>query len=196
MQASKPDSAKSFIGGAQPRPLMENAMYVGILALLGLIGTVIGLGVIGICVGWGFCFKWPITWAVMSGVIGWIGTIIAVIGAGMVISMMSQSLVGKMVSSEETVTMASLAATPALIAGILNIIPGIGSIIVFLAFLYSAVLFYMGSTVKFGQDKAIIVTIVYIAALIVITLIFGFIAGAVYAPAMGIGPGVGYMGYY
>lgn len=182
-QASMPGTAKQFLGSVQPRALGQNIMYVGLLGLLGVIGTVIGLSVIGACF-WMVCFKWPIQWALVSAIIGWIGTIVGVIGAGMVVSALSQGMVGRLVPNNEAVTMASLAATPALLAGILNIIPGIGWIFVLLAFLYSAALFYMGSTVRFGQDKAIVVTIIYVVFFIVIAFVFNWIANVAWSPGL------------
>ncbi len=199
MQASMPGTAKQFLGTVQQRPLMQSVMYVGMLGLLGVIGTIIGLSVFGMCY-WMVCFKWPITWSLVSAIIGWIGSIVSIIGAGMVVAAMGQGMVGRLVSNEEATTMASLAATPALLAGILNIIPGIGWIFMILASLYSAVLFYLGSTVRFGQDKAIVVTIIYIVFLIVISWVFSWIAMAVYSPGLiggygGLSVG-GYRGLY
>jgi len=182
-QAALPGTAKQFLGTVQPRPLMQSIMYVAILGVLGIIGTVIGLSVIGVCF-WTVCFKWPITWSLVSGIIGWLGTIVSVVGAGMIVSALSQGMVGRLVSNEESVTMAALAATPVLLAGILNIIPGIGGIIIFLAWIYAAVLYYLGSTVRFGQDKAIVVTIIYIIMGIVISMVFGLISAAVYSPGL------------
>jgi hypothetical protein len=100
----------------------------------------------------------------------------------MVVAALSQGMIGRQVTNEESTTMAALAATPALLAGILNIIPGIGWIFVILAFFYSAFLYYLGGTARFGQDKAIVVTIIYIVFLIVISAVFGLISSAIYNP--------------
>ncbi len=188
MNASVPGTAKQFLGSVQPKPVGQMVMYVGLLGLLGVIGTVIGLSVVGVCWAW-VCFKWPITSALISGIVGWIGMIIAIVGAGMVVSALSQGMVGRQVPNEEAVTLAGFAATPALLAGILNIIPGVGGILVLVAALYSAYLFFLGSGVRFGQDKAIVVTIIYIVFLIVISLIFGLIASSIYSPVVWGGPG-------
>ncbi len=182
MSASNPGTAKQFLGSVQPRPIGQMVIYVGILGLLGVIGTVIGLSVIGVTYGYGpfsVAVKVPLQWALVQAIIGWIGTIIAVVGAGMVIAALSQGMVGRQVSNEEAVTLAGLAASPVLIAGILNIIPGLGWIFVLLAALYSAYLIYLGSGARFGADKAVVVTILFIVAYLVIGFLFALIAGAV-----------------
>ena len=198
MKCIAPVSAKQFLGSVQPKPIMSMVMYIAILGILGLVGTIVGMAVIGTSVGFGITIKMPIMWAVISGVIGWIGTIVAIVGGGMAIAMLSQGMVGRQITNEEAVTLAGYAATPVLLAGILNIIPIIGGILVFVAWLYAAYLFFLGAGVRFGADKALVTTILYIVAAIVITLIFGLIAGALTAAAImsSVNPYAGYAAGY
>lgn len=195
MSSLAPGSAKQHLGTVQPRPIGQMVMYIGILGLLGVIGTIIGQSFIGISIGiWG-AYKVPLVWSAIGAILGWIGTIVAIVGGGMIIAAMSQGMVGRQVTNDEAVTLAGLAATPILLAGIFNIIPMIGGIVGLIALLYSAMLFYMGAGARFGADKAIVTTIIYIVAVFVIMAIFGMISGAIMASMMlGSLGGLGSMG--
>jgi hypothetical protein len=176
MSASMPGSAKQFLGSVQPKPVGQMIMYVAIIALLPLMGYLIG-GLIG----WG-----GITWGAIFGIIMYIGTIVGVIGTGFAVAILSNGLVGRQVSNEEAVTLVGYAATPAIVIGFLTgILSGmwalgiVGSIIGFLAWLYMAYILYLGAGARFGADKAIVVTIVALVAWIIISFIFSAIAGAI-----------------
>lgn len=175
MKMITPAGAEQTFRSMQPKPIGAMIMYVAILGVLTFIGTLVGMMIWGVGLGFGL----PVTWALVSAIIGWLGIVIAIVGSGFLFSAISQSIVKRQVSTEEAVTMVGYAATPALLAGILNIVPYVGGILVFLALLYSAFLFYIGAKVRFGADSAVAATIVVVIAWIVISLIFGFIAGAI-----------------
>ena len=178
MKASMPGTAKQFLGSVQPKPMGQMIMYVAIIALLPLIGYVLG-GLIG----WG-----GLTWGVIMGVIMYIGTIITVIVTGMIVSMLSAGMLGRQISKEEAITVIGYAATPAiaigLIAGLMSgmLFGGLailGSIISFLGWLYMAYLLYLGGGARYGAEKALPFVGVSVIAWIVISMIFGAIAGAI-----------------
>jgi hypothetical protein len=184
-----PSSAKQFLGSVQPESMTNMAIYVAVLSVLGLIGTVIGLSVIGVGVGYGpfsATVKWPIQWSVMSGIFGLISTVVGFIGGSIVFSMLSQNVVGRQVSQEEAITLGAYAATPALLAGIFNAIPGVGWVVTLLAGIYSLYLLYMGAMARFGQDKAIISAIVLLVmiglAAFIVGMILNIIMLAMYNP--------------
>lgn len=186
ISASTPGTAKQFLGSVQPKPLVSMIIYIGLLSLFGLIGTVIGLTMFVGPLG-GF---FPMEWVIISAVFTVISTIAAFVGGSMIFSAMSQSIIGRQVSTEEVLTVAGLAATPGLVAGIFNIIPGIGLIVMLLAGLYSLYLLFLGFSARYA-DKAIVALIVFIVlagvAGYIVSIILGIILLAVYNPFAGLG---------
>lgn len=196
MSASMPGTAKQFLGSVQPRPVGQMIVYVAILGLLPLIGSIIGW-----LIGWGSFAG--VGYGILYAIVVYIGMVAAIIGAGFVVSMLSQGMLGKQVSADEAVTVVGLAATPVLImgflVGIVSWILGLsalGLVLGLLAWIYTAYLLYQASAVRYGVDKAVIVPIIVIVAGFVIMWIFSWIAssivtgaivGAVYAAAGGWG---------
>jgi hypothetical protein len=187
MSASMPGTAKQFLGSVQPKPMGQMIMYVGILALLPLVGYILG-GLIG----WG-----GMTWGIVMGIIMYIGLIASVIGAGMAVAMLSQSIIGRQISQSEGVTVVGYAATPVMLIGfIAGIMSGnwglsmIGMILSFLAWIYMAYLLFVGGGVRYGPDKALGFVAVAVIAGIVISFIFSAIAGAMVMGMLwqGVGP--------
>jgi len=190
-----PATAKQFLGSAQPRPLGEMIMYVAILALLPLIGSIIGF-----MIGWGSYIG--VGYAILYAIIVYIGTIAAIIGAGFVVSMFSQGMLGKQVATEEAVTLVGLAATPVMLIGFLTGIvswiwglSALGVVLGLLAWLYTAYLLYQASAVRYGADKAIMVPIIALIAGFVIMWIFSWIAASVVTGAI-LGPVYAGLGAY
>jgi hypothetical protein len=177
MKASMPGTAKQFLGSVQPKPMGQMIMYVAIIALLPLIGYILG-GLIG----WG-----GITWGVIMGVIMYIGTIITVVVTGILVSMLSAGMLGRQVSKEEAMTVIGYAATPAIAIGLLaGLMSGfwgglalLGSVISFVGWIYMAYLLYLGGGARYGMDKALPFVAVSVIAWIIISFIFSAIAGAI-----------------
>ncbi len=179
MNASMPGTAKQFLGSVQAKPIGQMVMYVAMISLLPLIGYILGW-----MIGWGSAAG--IQWGIIYSVVMFIGTIVAVIGSGLVLGIMSHGLLGRQVSNNEAVTLVGYAATPGiaigLLAGLLAFIWGLGflgMLLAFLGWIYSAYLLYIGAGVRYGADKAVAATIVVVIAEIVISFIFSAIAGAI-----------------
>jgi hypothetical protein len=175
MQASMPGSAKQFLGSVQPKPIGQMIMYLGILAILPLIGYIVG-GLIGFGVVYGLIW----------GIVSVIGLVVAVVGSGFALSMVSESVLGRKVSPEETITLVGYAATPVFVimflAGIFQsmwTLAILASLLSLLAWIYMAYLLYVGAGARYGADKALVATIVVLVAGIIVSFIFGAIAGAV-----------------
>jgi hypothetical protein len=173
MSASMPGTAKQFLSTVQPKPIGQMVMYVAIIAILPLLGYLLG----------GMIANWGLQWGVVFGIIMYIGTIAAVIGAGMVVGLLSNGILGRQVSSEEAVTLVGYAATPAIaigfISGLLAFNWGLGilgTILGFLGWLYMGYLIYLGGGVKYGTDKAMIAAVIALVAGFAITWIFSAIA--------------------
>lgn len=201
MSASMPGTAKQFLSTVQPKPIGQMVMYVAIISVLPLIGYILG----------GAISFWGIQWGIVWGIIMYIGTVVSVIGAGMVVGLLSSGILGRQVSNEEAVTLVGYAATPAIaigfLAGLLTLggwgLGILGSIIGFLGWLYMGYLVYLGGGARYGNDKALIAAIVALIAGSVILMIFGAIAGsilwgAIWGSAFGGNPyaGMGNLGRY
>ncbi len=179
MSASMPGSAKQFFAGVQTKPIGSMAIYVAILSLFGFVGTVVGLSVIGISMGILGSFKLSFEYSILLGALSLVTTVIALIGASMIFAAMSQNFVGRQVSAAEMATIAGYAMTPALVLGILAIIPALGSIGMLIGGIYSLYLLYLGCGAKFGADKAIISVVGYVVAAIVIGVVLGVITNVI-----------------
>ena len=114
-----PGTAKQFLSTVQPKPIGQMVMYVAIISVLPLIGYILG----------GAISFWGIQWGIVWGIIMYIGTVVSVIGAGMVVGLLSSGILGRQVSNEEAVTLVGYAATPAIaigfLAGILTLAAGV-----------------------------------------------------------------------
>lgn len=117
--------------------------------------------------------------AVVGGILTYILSIAAVYVTALVINALAPNFASKP-SEIQAFKLAAYAQTPGLIAGILNIIPGLG-ILVLIASLYGLYILYLGipELMETPKDKALIYTIAIIVVMIVISFIIGTIVGAV-----------------
>jgi hypothetical protein len=177
MQASLPGTAKQFLGSVQPKPMGQMIVYLGILSVLPIVGFLLG----GLISG-------AATWGLVFGIVIAIGLIVAAIASGFVLSIISQGTIGKQIKAEEGVTFIGYAMTPvfaaAFLGGILTFIMGwgagfVGLLLIGLASLYSTFLVYLGATARYGQDKAVIVAILFLVISGIVEWIFWSIAWAI-----------------
>ena len=157
-------------------------IYLGIVALPTLIGVIIGQGIVGVSVGWGFysySYTVPLGWAVAGGISQYILMIISVIVFGYVVNFLAPSFSSKQ-NLMQSMKLVAYAITPVLIAGIFNIFPPL-SIIVFLALIYSLYILYIGLPIYLEtpkNEKRIIYIIVAIVIYAVIIIVIGIIVSA------------------
>jgi hypothetical protein len=172
-----PGTAKQFLGSVQPKPMGQMIVYLGIMSVLPILGFLLG-GLIGGNVVVGLVF----------GLVMSIGFIIAAIGTGFILSAISQGTLGRQVTPDEGITFIGYAMTPifavAFLGGILTFAVGwgasfLGLLFIGLAGLYSTFLVYLGATARYGQDKAVIVAILFLAISGIIEWIFWTIAWTV-----------------
>jgi len=175
MQASMPASAGKFIASANAKPMGEMIMYLGILGILPIVGYLLG-GLIG----------GVATFGLVWGIVMAVGLVGAAMGAGFIVSLLSQSLAGRQITPEEGITICGYAMTPvfvaSFIAGLLVAlwqVALLGTLLLFLATLYMTYLVYVTAVSKYGADKAIGVAIVALVGAAVVMGIFWAIANAV-----------------
>lgn len=162
------------------RPSMQDLiMYVAIVAVPMLIGIIIRYGVVGMGGAFWAPFRLPIQWAVTWGIVQYVLSIIGVIVFGYVVNMLAPSFSSKQDQIQAT-KLVAYAATPGLLAGILNIYPPL-SILVFLAGLYGLYILYLGIPVlmETPEDKRLIYLIVAIVVYIVIMAVVRWLTSAV-----------------
>lgn len=152
--------------------------YIAILALIPAVAYIIGMGFIGINMGFG-SYKLPIATAVIGGVMTYILSIAGFYVTGIVIN----ALAPKFASKQDEMMALKLAAfsyTPALLGGVFNIIPALG-VISLLFSLYGLYILYLGIPVlmETPNDKALNYTIVIVVAMIVIFMVMGAITSAI-----------------
>ena len=172
------------------QPSMQDLItYVAIVAVPTLIGIIIGYGVVGIGGAFAYHFRVPIQWAVTWGIMQYVLSIIGVIVFGYVVNMLAPSFSSRQDQIQAT-KLVAYAATPGLLAGILNIFPPL-SILAFVAGLYGLYILYLGIPVlmETPEDKRVIYLIVAIIAYIVIMAVVGWITSAVMWGMIGPYPG-------
>ena len=148
--------------------------YIAILAIIPAVAYIIGYGLIG----FGF-FKYPLTTAIVGGVLTYILSIVGFYVTGMVINALAPNFASKQ-NEMQALKLAAYAYTPVLLGGVFNIIPMLG-IIGLLFSLYGLYILYLGVPVlmETPQDKALTYTIVIIVAMIVIYAVIGAITSAI-----------------
>lgn len=185
-----PAGAEQMYRTVQPKPMFQMVMYVAMLGLAGVIGTILGTLV------WS---SWFLVSGVIWSIISWIVMIVVFVIVGFLFSAVSQSVIKRQVSTDEALTVIGYAMTPMLLAGFLtNLLSPIGGmglggwgfvnpmvlvagLIGLLALIYSLFLFYIGAKVRFGPEVAVVATIVYAVIAILVGLVVGLIMAAIMA---------------
>lgn len=160
-----------------PRELILN--YLAILAILPAVGSIIGMSAVGMRVSVFGTFRVPLINSVSSAVLHYILTLIGIYILGLIINALAPTFSG--VKSEiQSLKVAVYCATPALVAGILYIVPLL-SVVVIIAGLYGLYLLYLAIPIMMGcpKEKALGYTVVVIIADVVISIIIGALVSAI-----------------
>jgi hypothetical protein len=175
--AGEPTSSGALITG-----------YVAPLAAVGAAAGFVGLSLIGQGTFFFGTFRLPIVLGLVQAVISFVGAIVAVFVVSLIINALAPSF-GAEKNSAMAMKVAAYSYTPALAAGVLRVLPALGTLVI-LAALYGLYLLYLGlqSLMKSPADKAAGYTAVVVVCAIVCTLVVGAIgAGVVGAGALGAG---------
>ncbi len=160
-----------------PRALVLN--YLAILAILPAVGSIIGMSAVGIRVSIFGTFRVPLISSVSGAVLQYILTLIGIYILGLIINALAPTFSG--VKNEiQALKVAVYCATPALVAGILYIIPPL-SVVVIIAGLYGLYLLYLAIPIMMDcpPEKALGYTVVVIIVDIVISVIIGALVSAI-----------------
>ncbi|HEY9246097.1 MAG TPA: Yip1 family protein [Candidatus Methanoperedens sp.] len=147
--------------------------YIAILALIPAVAYIIGMGFVGINVGF-VSIKYPIQNAIIGGIFTYILSIVEVYILGFVINALAPNFASKQ-NEDQAMKLAAYAATAPLVGGIFNIIPML-SFISLIFVLYGFYILYLGIPILMETPQAN--TIAYTIIIIVVTVIISIVIGA------------------
>ena len=157
--------------------------YILPLALIGAIATFIGYGLIGIDIGFlGLKIK-DTGWGLKMGIISLISSVVGAVVTAFIVDALAPSF-GSEKNMNRSMQLVAYGYTPALVAGIFNILPSIGWLAGLIG-LYGIYLMYigLGPIKKTPEDKKAIYLIITIVVLIAVYFVLGLILGSI----MGVG---------
>ena len=166
--------------------------YIAILAIIPAVAYIIGMGFVGINMGFLGGFKLPLQTAIVGGVLTYILSIVGFYVTGIVINTFAPNFASKQ-NENQAMKLAAYAYTPVLLGGVFNIIPMLGVIGLLFA-LYGLYILYLGVPLlmETPNDKALTYTIVIIVAMVIIYAVIGAITSTI---IYSMSPVPGMMGY-
>jgi len=165
--------------------------YIAILAIIPAVAYIIGMGFMGINIGF-VSFKPPLGTTILVGILMYILNIVGFYVTSIVINALALNFASKQ-NENQAMKLAAYAYTPVLLGGVFNIIPML-SVIGLLFSLYGLYILYLGVPLlmETPQDKALTYTIVIIVAMMVIYFIIGAITSSI---MFSMSPAPGMMGF-
>jgi hypothetical protein len=154
--------------------------YVIPLALIPAIAAMLGYGLIGRGPASSF------TWGIAMAIIGFVVALGGVYLTAYVIDMLAPNF-GSQKNFGRAMQLVAYSYTPAWLAGILNIIPALG-VLVLIASLYGLYLMYLGfpHTMKTPDDKVVVYMVVSIVVLIVVYFVLTALLTAIVLGVFGL----------
>jgi hypothetical protein len=163
-------------------PVIQEIMlnYVLPLSLIPAVAQVIGYGFVG-----GTIISYPLGAAIAMGIVTFLTALVGVFIAAYVVDILAPSF-GSEKNLGRAVQLVAYSNTPAWVAGILNIVPALG-FLVLLASLYGIYLLYLGMPfqMKTPKEKVVPYLIVAIIAVIVVYVILGLILSPIFMGIFG-----------
>lgn len=153
--------------------------YIIILSAIPIIASFIGMTMIGINIPFFGSMRIPMGMGLTNMVLSFGLSLVSIYVISLIVDALAPSFGGEK-NPIQALKVVAFAFTPAWIAGILNIIPSLG-ILVLIASFYSIYVLYLGLPVlmKAPQEKAVAYTAVSVICAIVFAVISGFIVTAV-----------------
>jgi hypothetical protein len=158
--------------------------YFAPLAAIGAIAGFIGGSIIGITLPFVGHYRVPMFSGLISAVFTLGMAVVGVFVLSLVIDALAPTFGGEK-NSIQALKVAVYSYTPALLAGVLRIVPVLGILAIFAA-IYGLYLLYLGlpRLMKCPQDKAIPYTVIVVVCAIVLTIVTGLIAAAIVGTGM------------
>jgi hypothetical protein len=162
--------------------------YIAPLAAIGALASFIGLTMIGITAPFIGTYRLSIGAGLTNAVVGYVLALAMVFILSLIIDALAPTFGGEK-NPMQALKIAAYSYTPAWIAGVLQVIPMLG-MLVLLASLYGIYVMYLGLPVlmKAPKEKAAAYTAVVVVCAIVLGVIVGVVVGAISAAGGGGGP--------
>ena len=156
--------------------LLKN--YVAPLAAIGAVAGFIGMSFIGVS-AFGISVRMPLVTGLVGAVIGFVAALVEVYVLALIIDALAPKFGGEK-NIAQALKISAYSFTPALVAGVVRIIPALG-VLALLASLYGVYLLYLGlpRLMKAPPEKAVNYTLVVVACAIGIFLVIGVVTGAI-----------------
>jgi hypothetical protein len=156
--------------------------YAAILAVLPLLGTLIGRVLFGGMIGGGLGMGMALTGGLVLGILSYVLNLVMVFVMGIIINAFASSFDAKS-DSIQAMKVSVYAGTALWVAGLVSWIPVIGWLIGLAALAYTCYLLYLGLKLVMQPpaDKALVYTLVTIGAQIGLYVVAGIVIGMVTA---------------
>ncbi len=153
--------------------------YIVPLAAIGPIASFIGLSLVGVGIPALGTYRMPLLSGLSMALISFVLALVGVFVLGLIIDALAPTFGGEK-NPLQALKVAAYAYTPAWIAGVLYILPALGTLVL-LASLYGLYLLYLGLPVlmKSPKEKAAGYTAVVVVCAIVLAILFSLVGGAV-----------------
>jgi hypothetical protein len=159
------------------------AGYVAPLAAIGAVAGLIGRSLVGVTLPFAGTFRVPLLAGIVTAVFTFVMAIVGVFVLSLIINALAPTFGGEK-NSTQALKVAVYSYTPAWVAGVLQILPTLGLLIMLAAF-YGLYLLYLGlpRLMKSPPEKAV----GYTAVVVVCAIVLGIIISAVGAAIAGAG---------
>jgi hypothetical protein len=163
--------------------------YVAPLVAVGAVAGFVGGSLVGISLPFMGTYRVPVVTGLVGAVFTFVMAIVGIFVLSLIINALAPTFGGQQ-SSAQALKVAVYSYTPAWVAGVLQLLPTLG-ILVIIAALYGLYLLYLGlpRLMKCPEDKAIGYTVVVVICAIVISVVIAAVGGVI-AGAGAIGAGV------
>jgi hypothetical protein len=176
---TKPAAEWPAIAGERTTPMDLVTSYAAPLSAIPAICSFIGLSIVGMSIPLMGTIRTPIASGLTSAVVRFVLGLVGLYVSAIIIEKLAPTFQSRG-DTTQAMKLVVFASTPVWIAGILQIIPALG-LLVILAALYAVYLFYLGlpPVMHTPGDKVIPYMVVAAIVIFVINLCFGFVAAAV-----------------
>jgi len=164
--------------------------YAAPLAAIGAVAGLIGGSLVGVTLPFAGTYRVPITAGFVSAIFAFVMAIVGVFILSLIISALAPTFGGQK-NGAQALKVAVYSYTPAWLAGVLHILPLLGTLSIIAAF-YGLYLLYLGlpRLMKCPEDKAAVYTGVIVVCAIVLSIAIGAVGAAIVGAGMVAGGGI------
>jgi hypothetical protein len=165
--------------------------YIVVLAAIPVLAGLVG----GVLIGGPGLFGWtrtPVVAGVIGAIVGYVLALVGVYIAAFIVDKLAPTF-DSQPNLMQALKLVAYAYTPAWVAGVAYLIPGLGTLIVLLGSLYSIYLFYLGLPVMMKTPEAKVIPYMLVAAVVIIVLsvVMMVLVGLLTAPFLLMGAALG-----